>query len=175
MQRVVSHGISHWDELNEFSNEIARFELKISYRQSPRLLKIAALLYKQTVGEEPPFHSAFRSTNNDLPALFYSHIEPVAQIRWIAERILEIYRSNEDRLPSIAVLVSSEDQVQETFELLQASLMEHSIPAEPCSGGRILGTKAKVRVSAFNLSKVSSSKPFFSRGPIKLPQRIRIW
>lgn len=146
MQRMTREGIHRWEELDAFGGAPQRYELKISYRQSPRLLKIAAALYRHALNEPAPFESAFRESSDDPEALKFQATDNLAAARWIADRIVEVYRSNEERLPSIAILVPSEKDVQPTHLLIDPILLEHSIKSEACFEGRVLGTKAKVRI-----------------------------
>lgn len=146
MQRMTSQGIQHWNELETFGPTPRHCELRVSYRQSPRLLEIAAALYHSTVGDPAPFESAFTESPEDPFALTFHASSAEASARWIADRIVEIYSSTDERLPSIAVLVPTEADVQPTYSLLKPTLLEQSIEAEACIDGRVLGTKAKVRV-----------------------------
>ena len=64
MQRVTEIGLNRWEECQFISPSFEMHKIEKVYRQSPKLIKIAKLLYENNVGEKAPFHSAFleRST-----------------------------------------------------------------------------------------------------------------
>lgn len=151
MQRMTGQGIRDWKEVEQFGSAPTRFGLKVAYRQSPRLLRIASALYRQSVGEAAPFESAYGESSDDPQALKFQGTVSTG-VRWISDRAVEIYRFNRERLPTIAILVPSEDDVQAIHDQLKGYLGEESIESEACHDGRILGTKAKVRV--FNVQYI---------------------
>ncbi len=65
--------------------------------------------------------------------------------RWLGERIKEIERSLRE-LPSIAILVNSEDEVQSVAESLGNALADLNIRVVPCLNGQVRGNESEVRV-----------------------------
>lgn len=146
MQRVTGFGVSDWDECNFFSKRIERKELEISYRQTPVLLKIASKLYENIIGQMPPFKSNYSdSVKNPEPLKFKTNINEGLGI-WISNRISEIYKINGGELPSIAIFVPEENDIDFVYEAIQEELNETSIEVEKCEKGRILGTGSAVRI-----------------------------
>ncbi len=146
MQRLTSIGITSWDDLSFISDSFITHNVTTVYRQSRKLLGIASKLYEHFIGMAPSFISAFQESESDPDPLKYSsgnNIEDLSE--WIALRIIEIYRIN-DTLPSIAVFVPEEDQIDNIYNILSSSLMNHSIEVEACSRGKILSTEGKVRI-----------------------------
>lgn len=145
MQRVTVEGLTNWDSCNF----IANFKIKAldrAYRQSPKLLSIAATLYQQAVGAEPPFSSAFEREELDPdPLIFYSD-NPLSLGSWIAERILEIYQLNGFHLPSVAVFVAEDRDIDDIYDVIKGPLSGNAIEVDKCPEGRILGTDSRVRI-----------------------------
>jgi DNA helicase IV len=146
MQRMTKHGVATWTELELLQDKPTLFDLKVSYRQSPKLLTIAGELWRKTIGTPPPFSSAYSSTTDEPDALHFENPDTAQQAAWVADRVVEVFEANTNRLPSIAVFVPSEDQVRQVSKLLSAALETHNIPVEACHDGKVLGTQAKVRV-----------------------------
>jgi len=145
MQRVTDVGISNWDECEFFSKQVSKKELEISYRQTPILLEIARKLYKNSIGQEPPFRSNYSSEfNNPKPLKFNTDINEKLG-KWIANRVAEIYKINNERLPSIAVFVPEENDIDFAYEAIQEQLNEISIDVEKCKEGKF-GEGSKVRI-----------------------------
>lgn len=146
MQRVTSNGLVSWDELIPLLGEFERTDLEISYRHTPVLLSIAGKMFEHSLGEPPPFSSKF-SGDEDYPLPLRFRSNDVGRTgRWIVDRILEIYRINGSKLPSIAVFVPEEKELESAFETIYEGLDEHSIEVEKCPEGKVLGTNAKVRI-----------------------------
>lgn len=149
MQRMTREGLGSWTELSLLLPRYEDRPLRVSYRQSARLLRIAAGLYKKFIMELPPFDSAFAEDSADPAPLFFHGSDISITAEWLADRIIEIYQYNGDQLPSIAIFVSNETEIEQLHELIAPKLMEHSIDTDACFGGKVLGTQAKVRI--FNI------------------------
>ena len=66
-------------------------------------------------------------------------------IAWLADRIREIERFV-GQLPSIAIFVSTENQVSYIAESLNEALAEHNIQVIACRAGQTVGHETNVRV-----------------------------
>ena len=146
MQRVTQSGLTEWSECEFISDSLKKQELIISYRQTPILLEIAGKLYENVIGQKPPFHSHNVDDNQDPRPLKYKaeHNESLGE--WIAGRIQEIYEINGSKLPSIAVFVPEENDIDPTCQIIEEKLNEISIEVEKCKEGKVLGTDSKVRI-----------------------------
>ncbi len=147
MQRMTNQGIGDWQEISELVETPEFHELRFSYRQSKKLLKIAARLFEKSVGKPAPFEAGFAENTEDPEALNYQDPSRQGVAAWLTRRIGEIYQICGQLLPSVAVLTPEEDEVRPIADLLREPLLEaYGIETEACLEGRILGTQAKVRV-----------------------------
>lgn len=146
MQRLTDTGIHHLDELGLLLPAPETHALNISYRQTPRLLKMASDLYRTAMGHEAVFKSAYGDSANDPAPLLANTTDQDTLVQWLAQRILEIYRACGNRLPSIAVLVPSDNDIGGVERRLRPLLEEHSIDITACFRGEALGTDARVRI-----------------------------
>lgn len=146
MQRMTREGLGSWTDLALLLPAFDERPLSTSYRQSARLLRVADNLYREFIGEAPPFSSAFSDDNADPEPLLFLGSDKHQTADWIADRIIEIYRQNREQLPSIAIFVPTETDITELHELLAPKLFDHSISTDACFGGKVLGTQAKVRI-----------------------------
>lgn len=146
MQRVTTHGLKDWEECKFISDGFQIKELFKAYRQSPTLLSIAKKLYKNVIGQEPSFASAFIDDGQDPYPLKFHSTNNIVLGEWIVQRVLELYELTNFRLPSIAVFVAEDNDIEEVFSIIEGPLSEHSIEVEKCPEGRILGTGSRVRI-----------------------------
>jgi DNA helicase IV len=68
-----------------------------------------------------------------------------AVIDWLATRIVEIERFTR-KLPSIAILVNEEAEVQILANALNDALLKNNIRVVACPGGQVVGRENDVRV-----------------------------
>ena len=153
MQRMTGQGIGDWDEIGELVEPPELHALRLSYRQSRKLLRIAARLFENSVGRPAPFAAGFGESTEEPEALHYRSSSREDQARWLTARIGEIYKVCEERLPSIAIFVPEEGEVQPVTGILRALLEAYGVETEACLEGRILGTQAKVRVFSVQFIK----------------------
>lgn len=155
MQRMTSQGITSWNKIDDLvSSPPDKHDLKLSYRQSRKLLRIAAQLYEKALGHPAPFSAGYAENVNDPDALWYSARSKEDQAKWIVKQIGELHRIWGETLRPIAVFVPDEADVSSTANLLRELLLEtYGIETEACFEGRILGTQAKVRVFSVQFIK----------------------
>lgn len=147
MQRMTIEGIHDWKNISALVDQPEVHELRYSYRQTKRLLSIAAELYRKAVGRAASFEAGFRSGDDDPEALRHKASSPEEEADWLIQRIGEIYQVCGERLPSIALLTTEEKDIKPLADLVRVPLLEaFGIDVEECPQGRILGTQAKVRV-----------------------------
>src|SRR5437867_3149824 len=148
MQRLTPHGLNKWEELLAVGVVAQSYPLAVSYRQTHRLLQVAADLYRHFMKEEPPFRSAYAESESDPPPVHFKATAEKSSTDWIAERVVEIYELNDGRLPTIGVLVPEIGQVADFTAKLSDRLYPHSIEVEGSLTGQSLGDSARVRVFA---------------------------
>jgi len=150
MQRATTFGIRSWEECDRFGH-LEVHTLRRVYRQSRRLLSIAALMYERSMGEPAPFESAYPDEPEPAPLLLRDKNQG-RKLAWVAQRIVEVYEQV-GRLPSIAVFVSDNDQVKAVAKALDAELEGHAIDVEACVDGKVLGTGDRVWVFSLEFIK----------------------
>lgn len=153
MQRVTYSGITDWKECEFISENLKKQELITSYRQTPVLLLIAGKLYESIIGQEPPFRSKNIDNNQDPRPLKFKADDNEKLGGWIAERVHEIYQINGSKLPSIAIFVPEESDIEPSYQIIQEKLNDISIDVEKCKEGKVLGTGSKVRIFSVEFIK----------------------
>jgi hypothetical protein len=151
-QRVTSWGAKSIDAINWAIPGVASRQIAVAYRQSSQLHNLA----KQIVEANGDCAAEavlpeFADGAGVAPALA-ENIEPgLRTARWLADRIREIDRFVGE-LPSIAVLVNSEDDVVPVSDALTAALEDQSIRVTACRNGQVKGSEGSVRV--FNVEHI---------------------
>jgi DNA helicase IV len=148
MQRMTSNGLRSWDDFISLIDNVEIGSLKIAYRQTPPLLKIASVIYEQTTGLKADFESYATENINYPSPLYFINENEENRIQWIAERIVEINKVYQNNIPTIAVFVRNDEQVVRVASLLNdnSNITELFLSAIACVGGQILGDKQNIRV-----------------------------
>lgn len=144
MQRTTRHGLQSWDACRVFAEDLEVHEFRTVYRQSKKLTRIAAELYRHVMREEPPFESPY-SESTDPDPLLATIQSNEAEVSWVAQRIREIQRLC-GRLPSIGVFVPTEAQVVSTAARLADALYGDAVDVQACENGGNIGSGDRVRV-----------------------------
>lgn len=155
MQRMTTTGIRNWNELKSFIPKFNVKELLISYRQSPTLIEIAQHLYHTATSKEADYISYMDFDDKEpKPLLFINDVEEES-IEWIAKRILEIYNAYGNSIPSIAVFLPEEGQLQSFSQKLGNidELADVDIKVMACNNGQVLGEENTVRVFSLDYIK----------------------
>ena len=160
MQRMTDCGLRSWDEYGSVANEVGmgpvhQDGLRISYRQSRRLLSVTNRLYQVSTGLEAPIKSPYQRSEFDPHLLFHDATDLQDCADWMAARILEIRASYDDQgeVPTIAVLVPDEGAVHGLARAFEESpYLPGNVEIDPCPDGRVLGAGASVRI--FNVEHI---------------------
>ncbi len=152
MQRLTTQGIQDWSEMTEITGPYSSTVLGRSYRQTARLLEVAIDLYRNFMDTNPPFVSAYQLNSGDPPPLAFKSSEDDAAEAWITERIIEIWETNGNKLPSIGVFVPESGDEAGWVKRLTERLYENAINVEGSGDGASLGNAHRVRV--FPVSKI---------------------
>ena len=140
MQGITEHGINDWKELSNWVlPELTKFELKVSYRQTPTLVNLAREMYKDEVGHYPSYNSDKEMDGDNEPAP-------------IAKRIIEIYKAYDSKMPSVAIFVGDNVDVSKFINTIYDTDLLNGIDVVDCTGGRALNRSDIVRV--FRISEV---------------------
>jgi len=151
-QRVTNWGTRSRDEMKWVLPDIAMRTVTVAYRQSRQLHNLARQLVVLTGGsEDDAILPDFAENEGVPPVLAKDMISLEGTTSWLAERIVEI-EGFVGELPSIAVLVNSENEVRPVAAALTDALVEYNISVEACPDGRVRGRDGAVRV--FNVQHI---------------------
>jgi ribonucleoside-triphosphate reductase len=169
-QRMTSWGIRSLDEVKMVFPDVDVRRITTTYRQSRRLNELARAIVEAfggsgdvaTLPEDMDFEG-------ESPALIEGCPGQASLVAWIAERIREIERSV-GKLPSIAIFVRNDQDVQPLAEALNRALEDSNIQAEACLGGKAVGQETDVRVFAVEFIKGLEFESVFFVGVDRLMQ-----
>lgn len=155
MQRLTEEGIRDWSELKHFIKDFKVKNLKISYRQSPTLLQIAQSIYKKATGKNSEYVSFMDKDENEPKPLYFKNEDEDVIFDWMSRRIIEIYNSYGGFIPSIAIFLSNESELDSFSKKLGGldCLSDLDIKVKACLNGEILGDKNTVRVFSLDYIK----------------------
>jgi DNA polymerase III delta prime subunit len=145
-QRLTTWGSRSIDEMKWVFPEIEIKSITVSYRQSRKLNELAIALIRSVGGVDNGVALPEHMNNEGVPPVLAEGLSDRADlVAWLAARIQEI-ESVLEQLPSIAILVNSEDEVQQVADALDAVLTNLNIRAVACKDGRVMGQGNDVRV-----------------------------
>ncbi len=144
-QRVTSWGSRTVEDLRWVYPDLNIRGVNITYRHSRQLREFTEkLLTTMGVPQEPAQLPDIVDNEGVSPALKLSASGTVL-MDWLARRIKEI-ETMIGSLPSIAVLVNSEEEVQPIARGLTEALRPENIRCTACPGGQVKGQDSDVRV-----------------------------
>ena len=159
MQCLNENGITEWNELNNplIFPKIDITELKISYRQSPELIKLADHLYQSVMDKPSPYKCNLidDDPDNKIPKpLWCLSDDDEEKAEWIVDRVLEVKRAY-GIVPSIAIFCSDEIEIIRLKKLLDQSeaLESEGIEVVNCSDGRTDANKDTIRIYPLDIVK----------------------
>jgi DNA helicase IV len=170
-QRITEWGSRSTADLNWVFRDFDIRSFNITYRHSRQLndlaRKIALLSSPGTPEAQLP-----QSVDNEgvEPVLAMNLSDRSAVAGWLASRIGEIERFTQV-LPSIAVLVSEEDDVVPLAEALNGALVSKNIRAVSCPRGNLAGQDNDVRVFDVQHIKGLEFEAVFFVGVDRLAER----
>ena len=153
MQGLNDNGIKNWNQLKDFVlPNLSIIELKTSYRQLPTLLDMTKQMYIDDRGVEAPYSTKkIRSESEPAPICFVSDDED-EKAEWIAKRIIEVYKSYNETMPSVAIFVGDSVDIKNLVDLINDQDYLNGIQIYDCSENRTAPSTKAVRV--FRLSEV---------------------
>lgn len=144
-QRLTTWGVRSNEDLSWSLPGLEVRSVNVAYRQSRQLNDLARDII-QAVGGSLQSVSLPAEVDNDVAApVLLENSSDTATLAWLAARIAEIERFVQ-QLPSIAVFVNCEADVESTATALEALLAEHNIPVTACREGQAVGQESSVRV-----------------------------
>lgn len=155
MQRMTSEGLTSWQDFTQLIPNSEVKNLKVSYRQSPTLLSLAKAIYQKSTGQKANYESYIEKDDAEPKPLMLISSNEVEKLQWIADRIHEIYRAYGDSIPSIAIFLPEENQLETFASQLGGldTLADVGILVKACRDGQVLGDKNTVRVFSIKVIK----------------------
>lgn len=151
-QRVTSWGAKSADAVKWAIPSLETRQIAVAYRQSSQLHDLARKIVEAN-GDSAADAAlpGFTNASGVAPALVENIAPGETTASWLAARIKEIDRFVGE-LPSIAVLVNSEDDVVPVSDALTQALEDQSIRVTACRNGQVRGSEGSVRV--FNVEHI---------------------
>lgn len=145
-QRITEWGSRSTVDLNWAIAKIEIRPINITYRHSRQLNELARLIAKISSSEaEEVYLPQHVDSDGFSPVLGKNLRDSKSITSWLVERITEIERITK-QLPSVAILVNSEEEVTPTAIALNEALADHNIRAIACVNGLVVGQENDVRV-----------------------------
>jgi DNA helicase IV len=152
-QRVTSWGTRSLDEVRMVIPDVDVRRITTTYRQSRRLNELAKAIVEAFGGSgDIAIVPADIDFDGVSPALIEKCSEQKQIVAWIADRIREIERELR-KLPSIAIFVRQDDDIQPLAEDLNRALEDSNILVEACRDGKVVGQETAVRIFAVEYIK----------------------
>jgi hypothetical protein len=175
MQRMTNEGLKSWNHISKLIPDCEIMDLKISYRQSPTLLSLAQSIYDKSTTTGLKYESYIEKDDSEpMPKVLVSDNED-NKLNWLAERIHDIYMAHKYSIPSIAIFLSDESQIESFSKKLGtlSVLFDFGIKVVACRDGSVLGNKDTVRVfSITNIKGLEFEAVFFHDMDTLLSQKI---
>jgi len=151
-QRVTSWGAKSADAVKWAIPAIETRQITVAYRQSSQLHDLARKIVEAN-GDNAADAAlpGFTNASGFAPVLVENIAPGEPTAIWLAARIREIDRFVGE-LPSIAVLVNSENEVEFVSDALTKALEDQNIRVTPCRNGQVKGSEGSVRV--FNVEHI---------------------
>ena len=155
MQRLTEKGISDWSDYSKLYINTEIRDLKIAYRQTAKLLKIASEIYSWNVDSPANFKSHFPDDPLDPSPLLFVDADEEEKHQWLVQRIIEIQKLYGTEFPSVAIFVKNDTEVMQLAGGLKKydALEEIGVDVVPCVLGQILGSKQSVRIYSIEYIK----------------------
>lgn len=151
-QRVTNWGTRSPEQMEWAIPKIDTREVCILYRQSRQLYNFAKEIIGISGGDIVDAVLPKYENNEGVRPVLATQMSEVSEVaNWLSQRIQEIEQSIEG-LPSIAVLVNSEEEVQSVATALEDALADQHIRVIPCLEGHVRGSESAVRV--FNVKHI---------------------
>lgn len=120
MQSMNEYGIKDWKSLQNplLFEKIDVKQLKVSYRQGPKLIKLAHYLYHKATGRRAPYTCFLKDEKNTPDPLWYESNDLEEKAEWMAKRVLEVQAAYK-KVPSIAIFVNNTKEAQDLYDSLK--------------------------------------------------------
>lgn len=174
-QRITSYGIADRSEIDWLAKEAgASIEVRqvdIPYRQSAKLKNLADALSGRDVDQGDNTATLERPADQEVWPLLGENLNGNSLADWLSKRIGEIERTV-GKLPSIAIFVDGEYNIEPLVSLLRPKLAELNIPVAGLKDARDIGDDLEVRVFDIQHIKGLEFEAVFFVGMDKLAERL---
>jgi hypothetical protein len=145
-QRLTSWGSRNLQDVAWACPGLRDQTVTISYRQSTQLNELAKGIVRLGGGDADAVALPEGVDNDGVPPVLMEGLASIGAVAgWLAQRIREI-EAFAKMLPSIAVLVTNEAEVEPLAQVLSEHLLDANINAVPCRDGQTIGNENDVRV-----------------------------
>lgn len=146
-QRITGEGIRSLEQVRWLSDRIVERRINTVYRQSSLLNRFARRLLEVQGGDITALGELPADARHEgVAPMLLEHSPDLPQTAaWLANRIREIELAVR-AMPTVAVLVGSEAEVEPVAKALNACLDGMSLQARACREGEVLGDTSDVRV-----------------------------
>lgn len=169
-QRLTTWGSRDLKQVAWAIRDISVKTVTVSYRQTKELNDLAHALARIGGSVESEVVLPERVENRGVLPVLAESKSGGAVVKWLAERIREI-ESFAKQLPSIAVLVSTESEVEPVAEELNSALSGVNIRVVPYLNGQAIGQENDVRVFDIQHIKGLEFEAVFFLGVDRLAER----
>lgn len=154
MQRMTNVGLTSWEDFSSIVAGTEKKDLEVSYRQSPTLLSLAKSIYEKSTGTKANYKSYIEKDTTEPKPLILVSDDENEKLKWIAERIIEIFKAYGESIPSIAIFLPNESQLEGFANKLGNidTLSDVGILVKACRNGEVLGDENTVRI--FSVDKI---------------------
>ena len=162
-QRITSWGSRSIEQMGWALPGLQTRPIRITYRHSRQLNELAKALAGVSGDIETSAELPTNVVNEGVPPVLGLSLKAEAETRWLVDRIGEI-EDLTGSLPSIAVLVNCEAEVQPMADALDNALADHNIKAVACPNGLVVGQDNDVRIfSVEHIKGLEFEAVFFSK------------
>jgi len=145
-QRLTTWGSRSVDDVKWVLPEIDIKEITVSYRQSRKLNDLARAIIVAAGGTDSGVTLPAHVDNEGVPPTLLENAAAQDEVvDWLAQRIREIEQFLE-QMPSIAIFVESETEVQPLADALNEALAAENAQVVACPKGQVMGQDNDVRV-----------------------------
>ena len=145
-QRLTSWGSRSLEDVRWACPGLNNQTITIAYRQSTQLNEMAKDIVRLGGGDPGAVSLPEGMDNEGVAPVLVEGLRSSAEVAvWLAERVREI-EAFVKKMPSIAVLVMSEAEVEPLAQALSDQLVDNNIKAVPCRVGQTIGNENDVRV-----------------------------
>lgn len=145
-QRLTTWGSRSADELQWVFPDLDIRHVTVAYRQSRQLNELARDIIQCVGGSDQDASLPNEVDNEGAPPVLLEYASIDDSVGWLAAGIQWIDRYLDGRLPSTAIFVNSEADVEPITHALNEALAEQNIQVVACREGQAVGQESNVRV-----------------------------